>query len=67
MLVACDSAEEAYYLSAVLNSAPSRLAIEGYVIETSTSTHVLDYVRLPVFDSSNAIHRQLSELGIDVR
>lgn len=63
MLVACDSAEEAYYLSAVLNSAPSRLAIEGYVIETSTSTHVLDYVRVPVFDSSNAIHRQLSELA----
>ena len=37
--------------------------MKSYGIETQTSTHVLEYVRLPKFDAKNKLHRHLAELS----
>jgi hypothetical protein len=63
MLVPCGSEEEANYLTAILNSAPSLLAIRSYVISTSTSTHVLENVKVPVHDRKSKTQRRLATLS----
>lgn len=63
MVVACSGLEEAAYLLAMLNSSPARLAVRSYVMPTSTSTHVLQHVRVPPFQAKNADHVRLAELG----
>lgn len=63
MMVACESLQEANYLTALLNSSPSRLLIQSYVISTSTSTHVLEHVSIPQFKSSDKLHKHLAELS----
>jgi methylase of polypeptide subunit release factors len=54
---------EAHYMASVLNSSFSRLIISGYTIETEISTHVLENVCLPKFDSKNKTHLKLAELS----
>jgi len=63
MMVACSSQQEADFLLAMLNSAPSRLAIYSYVISTSISTHVLENVAIPQFDSKNSDQALLVKLS----
>lgn len=54
---------EAYYVSAVLNSAPVRAIVAGYTIETAISTHIVEHVKVPDFDSANPLHLDLAELS----
>lgn len=63
MLVACESRLEADFLLGMLNSSPSLLAIRSYVISTSTSTHVLRNVTVPLFKDSDGDHTRLAELS----
>jgi hypothetical protein len=63
MLVACATRQECHYLSALLNSAISRLIVGSYVVATSTSTHVLEHVAIPQHDPENELHRALARLG----
>lgn len=63
MMVACESLQEANYLTALLNSSPSRLLIQSYVISTSTSTHVLEHVAIPGFKPADKQHKHLAELS----
>jgi hypothetical protein len=63
MMVACSSQEEADFLLAMLNSNPSMLAIHSYVISTSTSTHVLGNVAVPLFQNKNSDHAVLAKLS----
>lgn len=63
MMVACGSVVEAHFLCAALNSAPSRLLVKSYGIETSTSTHVLENVAVPLFDTNNPVHRSLAAVS----
>jgi hypothetical protein len=63
ILVACESAEAAHYLAAVLNSAPARAFIESYVVSTQISTHVLNNLRVARFDGSSPLHARLAELS----
>ncbi|MEM4439171.1 MAG: class I SAM-dependent DNA methyltransferase, partial [Pyrobaculum sp.] len=58
-----DSEEEAYYLSGILNSLLTRFIVASYVIETSISTHIVDYVNIPKFDPNNPIHIRISQLS----
>jgi len=46
----------------LLNSAPSRFIVQGYV-SLHPSPHVMQYIPLPEWDSSNKVHRDLSEAG----
>jgi hypothetical protein len=63
MLVPCDNRDEAAYLTAVLNSSVSQFIVFSYVISVSTSTHVLENIRIPVFDGSNPLHHALAQLS----
>ena len=63
MLVPFSTKEEAYYVSAILNSSISQLLVASYVIETAISTHILEKIKIPKFDSSNSLHLKLSELS----
>jgi hypothetical protein len=61
MLVSCESAAEAHYLCAVLNSSPSRLFVESYVLNTQFSPQLFTQLRVPQFSSKNHLHVRLSE------
>jgi hypothetical protein len=63
MLVGCDGPGEAYYLAAMLNSAPAEVVIGAYVLSTSTSTHILEHVRIPKYEPTKALHARLAELS----
>jgi hypothetical protein len=52
--------DEAYYVSAVLNSSIIRLIIASYTYELRQETHITRYVRIPKFDTSNSLHRNIS-------
>jgi SAM-dependent methyltransferase len=63
MFCSFDNSEAAHYLCACLNSSPSQFIVKSYSIETSISTHVLDYVRVPRFDKESSIHVDLAQLS----
>jgi len=63
MLVECSSDSESHYLCGALNSAPVRLLVQSYAVETQTSTHVLAHAAVPGFNRRNAVHRRLSALS----
>ncbi|OQB37005.1 MAG: N-6 DNA Methylase [Candidatus Latescibacteria bacterium ADurb.Bin168] len=63
MLVPFRARNEGHYLASMLNSHPSLLAVTSYVLSTSTSTHVLENVRVPRFDEKNADHAKVAELS----
>ena len=63
MLVPCLSQHEADFLLGILNSSPSVLTVQSYVISTSTSTHVLSNVAVPQFAKTDIIHTRLAEIS----
>ena len=63
MFVPLHNAQEAHYVCAMLNSAVSILVVKSYAVETQTSTHVLEHVRLPQFDAKDKRHQRLAELS----
>ncbi len=63
MMVAVDSCEEAWYLTAALNSAPATLAVAAYTIGIQVSTHVLRRVAVPRFSPDNPLHREMARLS----
>ncbi|MFZ2640663.1 MAG: SAM-dependent DNA methyltransferase [Verrucomicrobiia bacterium] len=54
------SEEEVHYICALLNSAPAQFIVKGYSLETSISTHVLNYVRILRFDAKDKTHQALA-------
>jgi type I restriction-modification system DNA methylase subunit len=63
MMVPFNSEDAAYFTAAVLNSSLARLVVASYTIETSISTHVLKYVRAPLFDPREREAVALAALG----
>lgn len=61
MLCGCESAEEAHHVCALLNSSPAQFIVKSYAIETSISTHVLNYVGIPKFNPKDKVHVRLAE------
>jgi len=64
MLCPCESAQEAHYVCAFLNSSLAQFIVKSYALETSVSTHVLNYVRIPKFEPRNKMHVRLSENSV---
>ena len=62
MMVACGSAEEAYYLCGLLSSSLYRYAVRGLMVQTQIGTHVLGRLNVPKFDASDDAHIKLSAL-----
>jgi len=63
MLVPFNDVNEAYYLSAILNSSFIRALVASYMIETAVSTHILDNVYVPKFNPNNELHKRVAELS----
>jgi len=63
MFVPLGEKEEAHYVCAMLSSSIAVLIVKSYGVETQTSTHVLEYVRLPKFDTKDKQHQRLAELS----
>lgn len=63
MLISCPTENEAHYLCGVLNSSLVRLIVKGYVVETSTSVHVMEHIAVPQYEASNPSHRRLAVLS----
>jgi len=64
--VSLGSAAEAFFLSALFNSAPSRLVVISYsVAGTGTwgSPHVLENIAIPKFNLKNSAHQTLANLS----
>jgi hypothetical protein len=64
MLCPCENAKEAHFVCAFLNSSLAQFIVKSYALETSVSTHVLNYVRIPKFDSKNKLHAKLAESSV---
>src|SRR5271157_676310 len=60
--VPCDSGDEAFFVSALLNSAPAQAAIIGYVV-LHPSPHILEHIAIPQFSAANASHARLAALA----
>ena len=60
--VSFEEPNEAHFVAALLNSAPARLVVKGYIV-LHPSPHVLEHVGLRKFDEQSQIHRRLSEAG----
>jgi len=63
VLVAFGSAEPAYFLCGLLNSAPIGLFVRSYAVQTSISGHIFDYVALPEYASKNPLHQKVARLA----
>jgi len=65
MLIPCSKEDEAHFICAVLNSSLVKLLVKSYIVETQISTHVLEYIKVPKYDSNNELHQRLSKLSKD--
>jgi len=64
MMCAVASDREAYYLGAILNSAPANFVVKSYTVSTQISTHVLDNINIPKFSNGNRVHARLADLSL---
>jgi hypothetical protein len=60
--IATDSAQEAHYICALLNSSPSNFIVQGYVA-MHPSPHVLKSIGIPKFNPSDKAHQELAALS----
>jgi hypothetical protein len=58
-----DSVDEAHYVAAVLNSEPVSTIIAGYIVDNHLSTHPVENVVIPRFNSTVPIHCELIRLS----
>jgi len=63
MLVPFDNEEEAHYVCALLSSSIAQFVVKSYVVEVSTSTHVLENIRISKYDFANPLHQELAALS----
>ena len=64
--VPLQSRAEAAYLTALLNAPSVSRAIGAYAATLSLGTSVVEYLRIPPFDPTNADHRALAVLGLSI-
>ena len=55
--------KEAFYLSSILNSSLVRFVVLSYTVSTQLSTHILENIAIPKYDSSNELHNQIAILS----
>lgn len=63
MLVDCQSASEAHYLCALLNSSPTEFIVASYGVNVQMDTHILQHVSIPKYYPKNLLHQGLSALS----
>jgi len=63
VIVPCATETEAHFVCALLNSAPARLVAHTYIVGTQISTHILEYIHVPAFDTKRKMHMHLADLS----
>jgi len=63
MLVPFDDEQETHFVCGALASSIAQLVVKSYVVSVSTSTHVLQHIAVPKFDTGNPIHTRLAALS----
>lgn len=63
ILIPCETGREAHFVCAALNSAPSRFIVKNYIV-LHPDPHVLQRVRIPQYDRTDAVHERLAELSV---
>ena len=64
VFVALSDYEEAHYLCAFMNSTIADFVARSYSVGKSFgSPHILDYIKIPLFDKANINHRDLARLS----
>jgi hypothetical protein len=63
MLVPFEDEQKAHYVCGVLASVIAQLVVKSYVVEVSTSTHVLENIAVPKFERTNPVHTLLAALS----
>ena len=63
MFISLASPKECYYCVATFNSSPAQLIIASYGITTGITTHIVNHVAVPRFDSDNELHIRLADLS----
>jgi hypothetical protein len=66
MLIPFDHDQEldAHFVCALLSSIIARLVVKSYVVEVSTSTHILENISIPKFNKENPLHVKLAKLSM---
>ena len=64
--VPVDTEDEAAYLTAFLNSPTISRAVSAYAAQLSLGTSVVEYLRIPAFDSSDSRHQRLAQLAKEI-
>ncbi|MBI5520464.1 MAG: hypothetical protein HY916_10465 [Desulfovibrio sp.] len=62
-MVALDHAEEAQFLTGILNAKTVAAAVGAYAAQLSLGTSVIDYLKIPRFDPDNADHLQIAAIA----
>jgi len=63
-MIGCETDLEAHFIAALINSAPFQFAASSYSQEggkSMGSMHVLNYIRIPKYDSADPVHQGLAE------
>jgi SAM-dependent methyltransferase len=63
MLVPCESEAEAHFVCACLSSSIAVYVVASYALETSTTTHVLNYVPVAKYEPREKTHKRLALLS----
>ena len=63
MIVPVRSKPEALFVAGMLNSTVARYTVLSYTITTQISTHVLNNIGVPEYDSQNAAHKAIVEVA----
>ena len=63
IMIECESADEAHFLCATLNSSPSRHVVQAYIV-LHPDPHVMGRLRIPKFDPKDKVHKRLAELSM---
>ncbi|GIW90159.1 MAG: SAM-dependent methyltransferase [Pirellulaceae bacterium] len=61
MMVAVDSAEEAYYLAGMLGNVVSRYVVASYILCISTSTAILENLAIPRYERADRQQREIAD------
>jgi hypothetical protein len=65
VVVACESAPEAHFVAAMLNSTPAGEFVASYALRVQRSTHVLRHLRVPRFDVGDERHVELARIAAE--
>jgi hypothetical protein len=66
-IIPCESAQEADFISGCMNSDAANFIVASYAVGTGVSTHILERVPIPRFDSKNELHRNIASKAASFR